>query len=49
MALNPSEERDTVIGEVLTWVGVAVAALAAFGLYRSAERANARDAEDRDE
>ena len=28
------------IGEILTWVGVAIAALATFALYRSTERAH---------
>ena len=28
------------IGEILTWAGVAIAALATFALYRSAEKAN---------
>jgi hypothetical protein len=35
-----------VIGEVLTWFGVAAAALVTFGLYRSAERANSGEAEE---
>jgi hypothetical protein len=29
-----------VIGEILTWVGVAIAAMATYALYRSAERSN---------
>jgi hypothetical protein len=29
-----------VIGEILTWVGVAIAALMTFALYRSAERSS---------
>jgi hypothetical protein len=32
-----------VIGEVLTWFGVATAVLVTFGLYRSAELANSQE------
>jgi hypothetical protein len=28
------------VGEILTWFGVAIAALLTYALYRSAERAN---------
>jgi len=35
-----------VIGEVLTWFGVAAAVLVTFGLYRSAERANSQEPEE---
>jgi hypothetical protein len=35
-----------VIGEVLTWFGVAAAALVTFGLYRSAAHANSGEAEE---
>ena len=35
------------ISEILTWVGVAIAALATYGLYRSAERSDfATESED---
>jgi hypothetical protein len=38
--LQHSEGQTDVIGEILTWLGVGIAALATFALYRSAERSN---------
>jgi cytochrome oxidase assembly protein ShyY1 len=35
-----------VIGEVLTWFGVAAAVMVTLGLYRSAERANSGEADE---
>jgi hypothetical protein len=37
------------VGEVLTWLGVAAATLLTFGLYRSVERANRADADETDD
>lgn len=36
------------LGEVLTWLGVAVATLITFALYRSVEHANRTDADEDD-
>jgi hypothetical protein len=40
VASSGSEGASRVLGEILTWLGVAVAALATYAMYRSAERSD---------